>query len=282
MDSLTVYIHDMLEQGYTVSQIESYLLSQGYSSTVIQASIHKAASSYSSGKRTYHHQETLSEQLYTYILSMLERGYTPQNIAQTLDSQGYDTKTIQTTFSRINKDHYKGTLSLPTLKSPRKKTIMFTSVILLLLAVIGIFFAQSILDATPLDDDTSMTQSQNNTYSAESSSTTFPSENNSSSADNTSEFEPLPKQSSQLFADALQSNSIETAMDYCDQLSSSHHRSLCLTELAHDYNSTQACQYIVSPSREKECLLSLATNGHTQACSLLPPDEKPLYCIQDE
>ncbi|MGM5481038.1 MAG: hypothetical protein ACQESE_01365 [Nanobdellota archaeon] len=142
MTALSEYMRQLLEQGYQEDSIISFLKSRGYDRATIDASLHQAKKN---EKKARHHSEqsNLYGQVYSYIYTMLHQGYGPQQINQTLLSQGYDARVVLDVFRHINRDYYSGKLNLEGLKRKTKTPPVTLMIVLLLIGVLlvgGVYF----------------------------------------------------------------------------------------------------------------------------------------------
>ncbi|MFP4118641.1 MAG: hypothetical protein ACLFTH_01145 [Candidatus Woesearchaeota archaeon] len=142
MTALSEYIRQLLEQGYEEQDIISFLKSRGYDAVTIDSGMHEAKKN---ERKAHHHarqQSNLYQQLYTYIYSMLNRGYQARQVYGTLIDQGYDKKVVRDVFRHINKDYYQGSLELDDIRKSSNQNLKAIGLGIILLAMLiaaGVF-----------------------------------------------------------------------------------------------------------------------------------------------
>lgn len=161
MNALTQYIQGLLQKGYTKEQITTYLLSQGYTKQIIQQSFPSISLSSSSVQK----HSSSNQQLLSYILSYLQKGYTPAQLFSYLLTQGYDKKELYETFDVVNNQYYSGRMPLEikhthSISNSSLLKVGGLFLFIFILVIGGVLFSQNLfgrghfalldLDATPL------------------------------------------------------------------------------------------------------------------------------------
>lgn len=122
MSQLSEYVKQQINAGYTVTQIESYLLTQGYKKEDVDVAIKE-----SSKENTLNNNP--DELLNNYIRNSLNQGYQENQLFTYLLSQGYSEEQLKKAFSKIKKG--------PS-NSKRKSPIKNIALIIILICIFAV------------------------------------------------------------------------------------------------------------------------------------------------